>query len=428
MKKFLVLATLPLFWVSNAYAFSIDGPEEITLYQGKSLREYQVFFVQDAPYPDYDQTWTIIEAPKWVKGFANTAVQALNGTPTKVGDYEVQMQVIAKDVKSNIFTVTLHVLSSAPELAEPDTTQVYQTKYNPGSTMFASPVIKIDLLTPNRATDVDEFETTVTGLPDGANWGYTFITTDAIILYGPWTKVGVYPVSVTFTTKGGSDTVSFDLEVISGAPVIDTLQEAIELDVGEPFERDYTYSGAGSILDNTEIELAGELPEGMSYSAFSAPNLAKMAFSIKGAPTVKGVYPLTLTVRNDYGEDSKDFTIYVGVKAPGEQTIAHIALGPDLNEIVPGLAYSQWFGFVFTANAPWVYNYELGWCYLYEGTTSYDDVWMYNVGNPGLGWMYGGDQYDGFFYFETSPGTWGWQWLYTGAVDLSTPGGPPTNP
>lgn len=234
--------------------------------------------------------------------------------------------------------------------------------------------------------------------------------------------------------------------------------------VGETLQGIFYLSGNTAEDYNFSLSYEGQLPDGVELDFWDVEEYGQKFIFLRGNPESAGEFPITLVASNLRGTQRLDIKVTVAEtidstdESPDETTIdenapdteepvptpednleldpetepkltlSETALGPNLVEFTPGFAYSPWMGFVFVANEPWIYNFEMGWLYVHEETASDEEVWFYHAGNPSLGWMFGGSHLEQFFYYEVAPGNWGWQWFYTGAVDRSIPGDSPTNP
>jgi len=168
--------------------------------------------------------------------------------------------------------------------------------------------------------------------------------------------------------------------------------------------KDHSYEdpiqGNSPAGDVTWTLLSGSLPDGMELEADG---------TVTGTPTEAGLF--AFTVQAEDGESTTSAEVALRVLSEEEPTGIRLTVGewldePDLGRIFglsESIGFSENLGFLFTAVAPWLYQYEHGWMFL---ISSADGVRFFY--NPSLGWMHHREE-DGpwFRYFDGTD----WLWL-----------------
>ena len=127
------------------------------------------------------------------------------------------------------------------------------------------------------------------------------------VISGTPTSSGSYTFSVKATNSYGSDTKSYTLTVNASTGVPPTIITSSLLDgkVGERYSAGVSATGTSPI---TYALYSGSLPPGLTISSSG---------EISGTPTTAGTYTPTFSATNDYGTDTKQYTIRItaaGVK------------------------------------------------------------------------------------------------------------------
>lgn len=155
------------------------------------------------------------------------------------------------------------------------------------------------------------------------------------------------------------------------------------------------------------VSTEDELPPGVEIAGVQSKYLM-----FSGNPEESGSWTTTVTI--DYGYDTIDAVVHWRVGDPA--TRFSLIFGDRVFPAGLDTYYSDWFGFVYAGNYPWAYHYEFGWIYMLEDTLEDDAIWFYNEGAEGRGWMFGGRDLEGFFFFQNIEGEWAWEWLNSGVI------------
>ena len=122
----------------------------------------------------------------------------------------------------------------------------------------------------------------------------------------PTGDAGLYNISVTVTNKYGSDNIYVGMYVYdeTSKPKITTTQADIAVGyVDSSYSQRIVYnSGMG---EPSEASIIGNLPTGLRLRQ------AGFGIFIEGKPTVKGTFPFTVRVENEFGFDEKQYTITI---------------------------------------------------------------------------------------------------------------------
>ncbi|MDT3960204.1 putative Ig domain-containing protein, partial [Staphylococcus kloosii] len=211
----------------------------------------------------------------------------ISGTPTKVGNYPVT--VTSRDEQGNerttSFTITVQDTTKPTIDNISDQTKEINTGIDP---------IEIHA-TDNSGQPV---KNTVTGLPEGVTFDPETNT-----ISGKPTKVGNYPVTVTSKDEEGNETTtSFTITVEDTTkPTVEGISnQTKEVNTAiDPIEIHAT-DNSGQPVKNTVTGL----PEGVTFDPETN--------TISGTPTKVGNYPVTVTSRDEQGnETTTTFTITV---------------------------------------------------------------------------------------------------------------------
>lgn len=137
--------------------------------------------------------------------------------------------------------------------------------------------------------------------------GLSLNPTTGEIVGTPTGDAGKYNISVTVTNKYGSDNISVGMYVYgeTSKPKITTTQADIAVGyVDSSYSQRIVYnSGIG---EPSEASIKnGNLPTGLILRQ------AGFGIFIEGKPTVKGTFPFTVRVENEFGFDEKQYTITI---------------------------------------------------------------------------------------------------------------------
>lgn len=137
--------------------------------------------------------------------------------------------------------------------------------------------------------------------------GLSLNPTTGEIVGTPTGDAGKYNISVTVTNKYGSDNISVGMYVYgeTSKPKITTTQADIAVGyVDSSYSQRIVYnSGIG---EPSEASIKnGNLPTGLILRQ------AGFGIFIEGKPTVKGTFPFTVRVENEFGFDDKQYTITI---------------------------------------------------------------------------------------------------------------------
>ena len=136
--------------------------------------------------------------------------------------------------------------------------------------------------------------------------GLSLNPTTGEIVGTPTGDAGKYNISVTVTNKYGSDNISVGMYVYgeTSKPKITTTQADIAVGyVDSSYSQRIVYnSGMG---EPSEASIIGNLPTGLRLRQ------AGFGIFIEGKPTVKGTFPFTVRVENEFGFDEKQYTITI---------------------------------------------------------------------------------------------------------------------
>lgn len=351
-----------------------------------------------------------------LKKSASSAEVSVVGEPTETGEFEVSIKAVNQYGSSTLRELVMKVFPRVPDLPDPDYWGSYgDESLNPRQ---SEELDALELLGP-WGYYFDALEWRVEGLPGDLEYYTLSGHIGALYFDGKLYDSGEFPISVTVSNEYGSNTRDYILNVRSNKPGIGFIQgDVIEVDVGESVNitlENYVHQGEGA---GAKWEAVG-LPAGLTLDGHD------YALFIEGNVVERGHYEIEIIAINDFGRSTAQIDLYVGVSSNSPDSV----FVEGYTRFAETFAYSDWLGFVFDANFPWIYNFEQGWLYVWEGTTSQDEVWFYHPGPPAKGWMFSGRNLNGFFYYEVTPGVWTWQWLYTGTFDPNAPGdGPPENP
>lgn len=122
----------------------------------------------------------------------------------------------------------------------------------------------------------------------------------------PTGDAGLYNISVTVTNKYGSDNIYVGMYVYdeTSKPTITTTQAdiAVGYENSSYSQRIVYNSGTG---EPSEASIIGNLPTGLRFRQ------AGFGIFIEGKPTVKGTFPFTVRVENEFGFDERQYTITI---------------------------------------------------------------------------------------------------------------------
>lgn len=122
----------------------------------------------------------------------------------------------------------------------------------------------------------------------------------------PTGDAGLYNISVTVTNKYGSDNIYVGMYVYdeTSKPTITTTQADIAVGYkNSSYSQRIVYnSGTG---EPSEASIIGNLPTGLGLRQ------AGFGIFIEGKPTVKGTFPFTVRVENEFGFNEKQYTITI---------------------------------------------------------------------------------------------------------------------
>ncbi|MFW3544399.1 putative Ig domain-containing protein, partial [Staphylococcus caprae] len=217
----------------------------------------------------------------------DSATNTISGTPTKVGSYPITVTTTDAEGNETTTKFTIQVV---------DTTKPTVT------------VIKDQTKEVNTAIDSITIEATdnsgqavtnkVSGLPEGVSFD-----SETNTISGTPTKVGSYPIVVTTTdAEGNETTTNFTIKVVDTTkPTVTSIGNQTK-EVNTPIDSIKIEAKDNSGQDVTN-KVSG-LPSGVSFN--SATN------TISGTPTKVGSYPITVTTRDESGnETTTNFMIKV---------------------------------------------------------------------------------------------------------------------
>ncbi|MFL0594584.1 putative Ig domain-containing protein, partial [Staphylococcus caprae] len=217
----------------------------------------------------------------------DSATNTISGTPTKVGSYPITVTTTDAEGNETTTKFTIQVV---------DTTKPTVT------------VIKDQTKEVNTAIDSITIEATdnsgqaltnkVSGLPAGVSFD-----SETNTISGTPTKVGSYPIVVTTTdAEGNETTTNFTIKVVDTTkPTVTSIGNQTK-EVNTPIDPIKIEAKDNSGQDVTN-KVSG-LPSGVSFN--SATN------TISGTPTKVGSYPITVTTRDESGnETTTNFMIKV---------------------------------------------------------------------------------------------------------------------
>lgn len=122
----------------------------------------------------------------------------------------------------------------------------------------------------------------------------------------PTGDAGLYNISVTVTNKYGSDNIYVGMYIYdeTSKPTITTTQAdiAVGYENSSYSQRIVYNSGTG---EPSEASIIGNLPTGLRFRQ------AGFGIFIEGKPTVKGTFPFTVRVENEFGFDERQYTITI---------------------------------------------------------------------------------------------------------------------
>ncbi|WOO41723.1 hypothetical protein [Rubellicoccus peritrichatus] len=452
--EYIVTATLSAGAISDTETFVIsvrayglkanglkgdDNSDWITMYEGERLidslfgwegwispsslnhpgSEHREWSVVDLPI-----TWNLTNVPPgmWFGTFAENPIQYdwagpnlthylySTGKASEPGEYSIKITT-STSFESSQAEMKIRVLSKAPDI---------YLDYFPDYIRQSSSAVEYEYIevsdyhfshprSNSYDVDLEKASYSVVGLGHELE----IVETEyGVKILGPWPEAGTYIFKVVASNSFGTSELPLEVTVLPSAPLATDLLDVLYF---KGYEHDYKRLNF-SIPEfaATSFDYQGELPAGMEIEFNQAGSVL-----VKGFPYEFGDFPITITVTNEFGELIQPITIRV---TPGNIfNVDTIQSGSHL--------YSHWLGFFWAGGYPWIYHFELGWMYVWEGSEHQYDIWFYHYGPPSKGWMYSGRDLDGFFYYEVTPGVWSWQWLYTGTFDPDAPGdGPPANP
>lgn len=136
--------------------------------------------------------------------------------------------------------------------------------------------------------------------------GLSLNPTTGEIVGTPTGDAGLYNISVTVTNKYGSDNIYVGMYVYdeTSKPTITTTQAdiAVGYENSSYSQRIVYNSGTG---EPSEASIIGNLPTGLRFRQ------AGFGIFIEGKPTVKGTFPFTVRVENEFGFDERQYTITI---------------------------------------------------------------------------------------------------------------------
>jgi LPXTG-motif cell wall-anchored protein len=217
----------------------------------------------------------------------DSETNTISGTPTKVGTSTIT--VTSRDESGNETTTNFDLKvedTTAPDVEDVDN----QTKE------VNTPIDDIKL------NGTDNSKGKVTHTVDGLPEGVTF-DSETNTISGTPTKVGTSTVTVTSRDESGNETTTnFDLKVEdTTAPDVEDVDDQTK-EVNTPID-DIKLNGTDNSKGKVTHEVSG-LPEGVTFD--SETN------TISGTPTKVGNYPVTVTSRDEQGnETTTNFDIKV---------------------------------------------------------------------------------------------------------------------
>ena len=217
----------------------------------------------------------------------DSATNTISGTPTKVGNYPITVTTTDAEGNETTTKFTIQVVDTT----KPTVTVIKdQTK----EVNTSIDLIKIE------ATDNSGQAVTnkVSGLPEGVSFD-----SETNTISGTPTKVGSYPIVVTTTdAEGNETTTNFTIKVVDTTkPTVTSIGNQTK-EVNTPIDSIKIEAKDNSGQDVTN-KVSG-LPSGVSFN--SATN------TISGTPTKVGSYPITVTTRDESGnETTTNFMIKV---------------------------------------------------------------------------------------------------------------------
>lgn len=137
--------------------------------------------------------------------------------------------------------------------------------------------------------------------------GLSLNPTTGEIVGTPTGDAGKYNISVTVTNKYGSDNISVGMYVYgeTSKPKITTTQADIAVGyVDSSYSQRIVYNSGIGEPSKASIK-NGNLPTGLILRQ------AGFGIFIEGKPTVKGTFPFTVRVENEFGFDEKQYTITI---------------------------------------------------------------------------------------------------------------------
>ncbi|MFW3533626.1 putative Ig domain-containing protein, partial [Staphylococcus caprae] len=217
----------------------------------------------------------------------DSETNTISGTPTKVGSYPIVVTTTDASGNKTETKFTIEVV---------DETAPTVTAINNQSREVNIPIDKITI----EATDNSGQSVTnkVSGLPTGVTFD-----SETNTISGTPTKVGSYPIVVTTTdAEGNETTTNFTIKVVDTTkPTVTSIGNQTK-EVNTPIDSIKIEAKDNSGQDVTN-KVSG-LPSGVSFN--SATN------TISGTPTKVGSYPITVTTRDESGnETTTNFMIKV---------------------------------------------------------------------------------------------------------------------
>ena len=142
----------------------------------------------------------------------------------------------------------------------------------------------------------------ITGLPAGLDYEYS-ADKKAVIISGIPTESGKFSARFTAQNDGGKLLKIYKFSV-NQPPVIDTVTLAEGIS-GKNYSKKFTAEGTRKI---TWSITSGDLPSGITLNASNG--------TLKGKTNYHGIFPFTVTAKNDYGADSVDAVLTISPAAP----------------------------------------------------------------------------------------------------------------
>ena len=210
----------------------------------------------------------------------------ITGTPTAAGVYAVSVSASNKTtIASGFLTISINGGVSAPSsISLTPSSGTVGAAYTGGLGAKGAPPIAFTILS---------------GVPPG------IVTTNANIISGTPTTVGVFPLVVMASNAFGSSTmtINFTITAASGSPLISS-PLAVSGEVGESLS--YTPKAAGKTPITFSLD-ATKLPRGLAQDSSGV---------ISGVPFDPGTFMTPFSASNSVGADNETLTFTIASLAP----------------------------------------------------------------------------------------------------------------